>query len=679
MWASLALAQPHSSSHLVTQSAALRFNSAVPESTASQSKQFLKYYLVPEQWTRIIADPEVAGSWMTFLKDAAHPGFVRLPIHPFDFETSKWVEYLLKEAGYSAQAYTFERPHLLTESRSLYPVDVAPGQIAMSPRLSITDGMGKWGGREVETDQFGNRLGDNLNKLILPAHARFSLETSRLAQRRMGGVAGRFFEIQPDRMALIVEAGVSGSNPQAPVTFSIGATFRDIRSATRPNHILVPGFVGQHPRGSLILALANGRSTPFEYIEQVEAPIRGRAWAEFYALTGFVHGSPHSQNVLLETDDWLRLTGLMGVRDSGDFMIEDETDVDPMILALANGYQQSDALRRYLEISKTKFIFRHSFAKGNNKLSLTDDELRRVELVALEAFVKQMSVMSGVAVDELKGIAEFVTSSLRTEYAMILFDRQSAIWQRVQAGLKAYRANFIREKSRSGTRAERSTKSGLKADIDEPLARLPEIRNFFLRLLLKAFKDQAFSLGEVSYAHRIWQQRHRYDLRPHEIHWLTNALVATRMIPPGAVSEILRQIQSPMVLQVYLEDLLILEQPTMLIEALRTMAESRPAGEYNLPEFHLSVMRKLESSKQPIAVRAHLAEALYFALMKTTKSEYRSLALSQMELTFSKLGFVPESVRQDLEKALRSAGESWTIGRILALKSECEVVLSDLL
>ncbi len=419
--------------HKVTQSLAIRFNSHTPTNFVNSPFQ-LKQYFVPESWAQVLQDGNLIG-WQRFVSDANKPGWIRILIHPFDNESSSKIEAALKESGLSHIASQFGESFRITESRSLYPDSIFANATPVSPRLSMTDGFGKWAGTEIEDDGFGNRH-RILTKLISSEQAKFAYQASEIIQKRLKGTKGTFFQIQPDRMVVLVKSPSGNLN--------LGETFRDISDVVKPGEYSLPGFINQDLRALSLLSMINDSGSALSYLRDVVAPIRGQGIAEFYGRTGFVHSSPHSQNFLETSDESFRIIQKLKIRDLADLIpTVDERSRNPVMAKLFEDFADArEALQAKLDGGESHFALRHSFFKGSGPHRIFAREVQReIELSVSKAFIATLSKMSGVSTAAIESITERLFNDVETDYAVTRFDRNSTIWADVQAGLLRFRQN----------------------------------------------------------------------------------------------------------------------------------------------------------------------------------------------------------------------------------------------
>lgn len=606
--------------HRATQYQAIRYNSAI-DSEVDMNPKELKQYFVPESWVTVLKNSGIRDSWDELIFDGQKPGMVRILIHPSDNYSSGQLEKALEKYGYPHQPSNFKIPFLLTESRSLYPYQRYPvsGPL-VSPKLSATDGMGKWAGREKDTDQFGTDHGEILNKLITPHDAIYAFRISNYLLERLGGTKGEYFEFQPEQMALAV------TSPGG--EFKTGEIFRNIESVGKDNTRGVPGFVGYHPRGGLLLALANGKENIFDYLREVEAPIRGRALAEIYALTGLVYDSPHSQNFLPKTDALFRLTGELLVRDLSDLMPTIENRTVPGLAELFLEYK--DRYAKYITSddivgTEKEFVFRHSFRKGNSVPIADWNEPGSAEQAVLEYFLIHLGNLGGVDVDELRKISNF---DLTRDYARLTFRKDSATWSKVQEGLKRFRQDRQREGVRKTPRLSSASKG-----------------NFLANLIAKKLSGIEISPQEQSSAHSMWAVfkdkpgKSRASLAIH--------LVALDIIPTESYAEILRAIDNPQVRELALESLIKNGSPKDFIETFKFLRQFERLDHHRYSRFKYSLenvtMEKFSQSDQ-----IKILEALYFSYTSNVSERYKGSSLGDIDSLFKKAKILPDSVRRDL-------------------------------
>lgn len=115
--------------------------------------------------------------------------------------------------------------------------------------------------------------------------------------------------------------------------------------------IYLPGFSAMHTRVGRQIALLNRSQNPEAFWREHYNKPLAKALAELAYRTGLTYDSPHSQNFLIELDQFLRPTGKIVIRDFGDsylskeyFAAKDRTDI-------TENWTQKNVKSRYLRAS----------------------------------------------------------------------------------------------------------------------------------------------------------------------------------------------------------------------------------------------------------------------------------------------------------------------------------------
>lgn len=641
---------------LLTQSLALRFNTTIKTSIENQPSYLLQYF-VPESWAQVQGDTQVLKPWEYLLVDKKHPGYMRVLIHPFDHVSSKKIEKVLQDLNLPSRPSRFTEPFFLTESRSLYPTRIIPGVPPVSPRLSMAAGFGKWGGQSKDESflSFDNFSETKYNKLISSAQAEFALQASQIIQQKIGGTEGASFFIQPDRMILSIKSP-DGS-------LDIGETFRDISSGANSVEFKLPGFITQDLRAGLLLALANGKSTLYQYLSEVEAPLRGTGLAEFFVKTGFVHSSPHSQNFLTSTDVEFQVGNKLGIRDLADLIptVDSRLDEPKMARLFENFEDARVALREERDGGVEFFKFRHSFFKGGeDQRILSEDQKKEIEKRVSDAFVIELSRLTGVSIQQLISIVSFQLKSAQGDYATTSFRRDTDVWRQVQEGIRKYRQNSNSFNDPSSVVNRKITKSAL----EEP----------FKSAVIKKLKGVLLTAAEKEVLVTAWRQSDSNSKTTH--------LVALGVFPDGQIGKLYSQIDSPEIQKLFFKNLNQESSSDQKIEFLNYLQRigSRLQSSKNyflrveLEENVQEMVRTLAHNIKHQPRSVDLFQALYFAKKAVsevaTHSKYKEMFAYRFLYMATNLGVIPASVKNDLMAWAKTNEKSDVIESLLSLPSQ---------
>lgn len=644
-----------SNSHLITQKMAISFNNQIPKSFENKPL-YLKQYFVPNSWSETIQDPIVKGDWDFLKSDEHHPNMIRILIHPQDLISSQRIEDVLKKYNLPFKPSYFEVPFFQTESRSLYPTPSATNKYTVSPRLSMTHGFGKWNGSEQDVDTFGYSSEPTYTKLISSKQAEFAIYASRLIQNKLNGVSGNFFEIQPDRMVLTINSPDGSLN--------MGETFRDISNVNRGPHIGVPGFVQQTLRGSTLLAYVNGFDSIYDYLIQSESKIRGRALAEFFIRTGFVHSSPHSQNFLLEADANFNLTGKLFIRDLADLIpTYDSRMADPKMAQLFENYEDArEALHKNLDGGKDFFAFRHSFFKGSHDENfLTFEQQSEIEHATAKSFLETLSTFSGVPVSEIEPEVSYRFSDVTGDYGTTLIKRSSKVWLKILEGIKqnTFKVTTVEENIKSKRIFE-------KTDALDVL---------ITKLLVQTLKSESIPQNDLRELHKVWNNRAAYGFLENDLTKLINIMVVTDTIPEGKHFEFFGLIKERAMKDLLLQNLLAKKDLGSLIvflkQAHKKYSKTLP-NEYYFEKTELSHFLNHfapQALKQSSLLKGEVLNYLYFAQKSITNPEYiANFILLYHDLVKSD-GHISDAIWQDLKSWKKEyKSDFWAVDDILKAK-----------
>ncbi|MCK6598838.1 MAG: hypothetical protein L6Q37_10775 [Bdellovibrionaceae bacterium] len=637
------------SNHLITQSMAVNFNNQIPQSFQNDPK-YLTQIFVPRSWVSVIKDEVVGTDWDRFLNDSKNPNLVRVLIHPFDEITLNKVKVALKKANIKYKPSQFEIPFYLTESRSLYPTTVKDFKIPVSPRLSMSSGFGKWKGNEEDVDMFGNFFGMEYNKMISSEQAEFSIEASRIIQKKLNGsTKGDFFEIQPERMVIKINSPYNELN--------LGLTFRDISTISTESVVGIPSFVQQTFLGSELLAYANGYDSAYDYLYHLEAKIRGRALAEFFVRTGFVHSSPHSQNFVLKADNNFRLNGVLSIRDLPDLIpTYDSRLLDPAMASLFENFEDArEALRNQLDGGTDFFAFRHSFLKGSeDERILTYEQKREIELATSNSFINTLSFYSGVSSEDIRKIVSHNFYNVESDYAITFFQRNSQIWNNILTGIKTKLAE------------------GVKARVEEKPRKFEivkgqdEINSNLLKIIRKRLSSEKIEAAELAFIKQLWVDQKKIGFSQIEV-----SKIITIMIAAEAVSQ-----------ESYLEVYLAANSEHQRDELMKSLLKGSFSDKLAflrqiIKKFHSSEKFVESAEKKRLLYRVtnilnqnnippEILEASYFAFVALSNPEYKGTDITMFMKLFPKIGLT-KSVKEDLVfwKKNYPNKDSWYVDNIL--------------
>lgn len=633
----------------VTQRLAIEYNTAV-QTELKDAPVYLKEYFVPAAWVKVIQDANIKSEWNELIHDSSKPGMVRVLLHPFDKLNAAKIEKALNAEKLPIESGIYEVPFRLTESRSLYPETLNSFRIPVSPRLSMSHGLGIWNGVTVDTDGGGNEK-ETYNKLISSAQAEFAIFASRLIQERLNGTSGQFFEIMPDRMVISVQS------PDR--SLDLGETFRDLTSLKRPHEFSVPGFINQDLQGGLLLALANGKTSSYEYLKQIEAPLRGKALAEFFALTGFVHSSPHSQNFLVTTDELFQAKSIK-IRDLADLIPTfDSRQSAPEMAALFERFQDTrESLSKKLDGGQEHFAIRHSFIKGSNHMNgFTNEQKIEVEKILADEFVKTLAQISGVSGDAINSIRVQNFSNVVSDYAITLFKRETEVWQKVLSGLAVYRL-----------------KSNIKL---APIPAAPqdklfseqheEVENQFKKIIARKLKGEKLSAENYHYLWWFLKPEAINKFNEQEVDYIMSLILAAGELPEGRLGDIFSQLKKEKISLFF--ELIKQSRESLQLEFLdyvqKYIETSDPKQDYFK---RVRIQEGIEAfifhlSRDSAAISPELFEKLFF-VNSLINAEYMS-GLAYHKLV-DKLGAVPQSVKDYLLAKKQKMGSlPWTFDKLI--------------
>ncbi|MCB0421089.1 MAG: hypothetical protein KDD61_08835 [Bdellovibrionales bacterium] len=629
------------------QSLSLAYNPAFSE-PPELKPTYLEYLEIPKAWVTLYQERGLTPEWSQQVRVSGSSRFYKLLIHPFDSTTVKEMRFSLKKQGYDDKVHRERRPFLLTESRSLFPAQPSVTGVAISPRLSMTDGFGDWNGRERE-GYLSYDGAETLSKLISVSEAEFGFRASQIVQSKLGGTSGEYFEFLPDRMSLIVDPG--------PKDFSKRAmTFRDVSYLAQPNQVSIPGFTVLHEIGGPLLALVNGYTEPEKFVIEKVAPAIGRGWAEFIFRTQFVHSSPHMQNVLFTADDLLRMNTKLIIRDGSDLI--------PLIEAseykeIMDRYQDSrEALQMNFQGTKDFFVFRHAINHGSN-FSIFRRTERISDAVHLH-FLKQLAAMSGVSFKDVKSISK---ANFSESYAELTLDKNNEIWQRVQSGLarpsqRSVKKETLREDLKETTLRERV------ADIESGnLKGLPSSVESLKALLIAKFKGHELSDSDKERIAESWVPWFSSVQRmSFQASWIAGALVTLDALSEDLIPKVLRHLRHPsyqnLLFQLVAKKYSVKANVLLLNELAQRGIVSYEARFYldkiasKIVDFHSnSSTRKTDSRNWR---HPEIIEAVYFSHRKARPTEPMT--------EFIKLkmnGPIPDSIMRDLAQREVGKGLGW--------------------
>lgn len=629
---------------------AVNFNNQIP-SDYQNDPRYLTQVFVPKSWVNIIKDGVVSDDWDRFLYDSKNPNFIRILIHPFDQITLDKVKAALKRAKIEyKKPDQFEIPFYLTESRSLYPTSVKEFKVPVSPRLSMSSGFGKWKGLEQDVDMFGNHFGTEYSKMISSEQSEFAIQASRIIQKKLdGSTNGDFFEIQPERMVVMVNSPDKKLN--------LGQTFRDISAMSTANLIGIPSFVQQTYLGSQLLAYANGYDSVYDYLYHLEAKIRGRALAEFFVRTGFVHSSPHSQNFVLKADNNFRLNGVLSIRDLPDLIpTYDSRLVDPAMASLFENFEDARAaLRSQLDGGTKFFAFRHSFFKGSDdERILTYEQKREVEKATANSFINTLSFYSGVSPEEIRKIVSHNFSDVEADYATTFFQRDSQIWNNILDGIKS--------RLDQGVKA-RVTEKPKKIEI---VKGQDKINSYLLTIIRKRLASEKIETAELDFIKQLWLNKKNYGLSQSEVSRITILMIAIQAVPQESYLEVYLATTSKPQRKELMKSLLNSDSIGDKLAFLEQIVKKFDSSEkFVESEEKKRLLNEVQSLLNTRTISPELLEASYFAFISLSNPEYIGTEVSMFMNLFPKFG-LPINVRNNLaswKKKYKS--DSWIVERIL--------------
>ena len=258
----------------------------------------LEHFNIPRQMLieSLSADvPEELLKSMVFTENGTE--YVRWVLHPDDQATVKDIERWLQRNNVSTERHRYFTAYK-TASRSYFVIDPESGE-EFSLKTS-TDHIGdQYVSKKTQswTDAlFVRQIADYVQDLL----------------QRSGGFKKVIVLDEPIAFG-IPSLYLNGSSNR-------GMLIRSYKALKKGNHYLPLFSIFDTQLGAEI-ARRNGSNNPAEFWDLHVNQALGRASAEFFAKTGLVAENPHSQNYLVEFDEYWRPTGRIVFKDLGDFYV----------------------------------------------------------------------------------------------------------------------------------------------------------------------------------------------------------------------------------------------------------------------------------------------------------------------------------------------------------------------
>jgi hypothetical protein len=201
-----------------------------------------------------------------------------------------------------------------------------------------------------------------------------------------------------------------------------GLIVRTLGASQSDDLIYLPAFSALHETEGKKIALANGFKDPEKFWNKYLNEPVAKAMAEFYAKTGAILDSPHSQNFLIELDKNLKPTGKVILKDLGDINLH-----IPTVKALGG----DELLKIWPSESK---VYKASFGVGflhfNKRPSwLSVAKYRKWGENFFQVFEKELSRRTGVT--NFSGEVDLSDHSYHSKP----YDSDSDEWKRFRRGL----------------------------------------------------------------------------------------------------------------------------------------------------------------------------------------------------------------------------------------------------